>query len=207
MLIGAEFDSAALVLAPVVVRCAARVRVQDHPAAAVPARPCASCGRGPASATSRPTTRPIMGATGVDGFLVTTGWGTWGFKAIPAGGEAHGRADRHGPAAGAHRAVRARPLPARPRPGRPGLGGDALMLWLDCPRCGRRPLDEFTFGGERRPRPDVDRRTPTSATSTRSGSSRTPTASTTERWFHAAGCRRWLTVRRDTSIDAVVEVR
>jgi sarcosine oxidase subunit beta len=31
---------------------------------------------------------PIMGDTGVDGFLVTTGWGTWGFKAIPAGGEA-----------------------------------------------------------------------------------------------------------------------
>jgi sarcosine oxidase, subunit beta len=31
---------------------------------------------------------PIMGPTGVDGFLITTGWGTWGFKAIPAGGEA-----------------------------------------------------------------------------------------------------------------------
>jgi sarcosine oxidase subunit beta len=31
---------------------------------------------------------PIMGSTGVDGFLITTGWGTWGFKAIPAGGEA-----------------------------------------------------------------------------------------------------------------------
>ena len=31
---------------------------------------------------------PIMGTTGVDGSLVTTGWGTWGFKAIPAGGEA-----------------------------------------------------------------------------------------------------------------------
>jgi len=31
---------------------------------------------------------PIMGRTGVDGFLVTTGWGTWGFKAIPAAGEA-----------------------------------------------------------------------------------------------------------------------
>jgi sarcosine oxidase subunit beta len=31
---------------------------------------------------------PIMGFTGVDGFVVTTGWGTWGFKAIPAGGEA-----------------------------------------------------------------------------------------------------------------------
>ncbi len=34
-----------------------------------------------------PDYAPIMGYTGVDGFLVTTGWGTWGFKAIPAGGE------------------------------------------------------------------------------------------------------------------------
>jgi sarcosine oxidase subunit beta len=34
-----------------------------------------------------PDYSPIMGRTGVDGFLVTTGWGTWGFKAIPAGGE------------------------------------------------------------------------------------------------------------------------
>ena len=31
---------------------------------------------------------PIMGRTDVEGLLVTTGWGTWGFKAIPAGGEA-----------------------------------------------------------------------------------------------------------------------
>lgn len=30
---------------------------------------------------------PIMGFTGVDGLVLTTGWGTWGFKAIPAGGE------------------------------------------------------------------------------------------------------------------------
>ncbi len=29
---------------------------------------------------------PIIGHTGVDGLLITTGWGTWGFKAIPAGG-------------------------------------------------------------------------------------------------------------------------
>jgi sarcosine oxidase subunit beta len=35
-----------------------------------------------------PDYSPIMGATGVDGFLITTGWGTWGFKAIPAGGQA-----------------------------------------------------------------------------------------------------------------------
>jgi sarcosine oxidase, subunit beta len=31
---------------------------------------------------------PIMGHTGTDGFVISTGWGTWGFKAIPAGGEA-----------------------------------------------------------------------------------------------------------------------
>ena len=30
---------------------------------------------------------PIMGPTGVDGLYITSGWGTWGFKAIPAGGE------------------------------------------------------------------------------------------------------------------------
>jgi len=34
-----------------------------------------------------PDYSPIMGATGLEGFYVTTGWGTWGFKAIPAGGE------------------------------------------------------------------------------------------------------------------------
>src|SRR5439155_7342310 len=31
---------------------------------------------------------PIMGETGVDGLLITTGWGAWGVKAMPAGGEA-----------------------------------------------------------------------------------------------------------------------
>lgn len=30
---------------------------------------------------------PIMGFTPADGFVISTGWGTWGFKAIPAGGE------------------------------------------------------------------------------------------------------------------------
>jgi sarcosine oxidase subunit beta len=34
-----------------------------------------------------PDYSPIMGETGVDGLLITTGWGTWGFKAIPVGGE------------------------------------------------------------------------------------------------------------------------
>jgi sarcosine oxidase, subunit beta len=29
---------------------------------------------------------PILGPTGVEGLLISTGWGTWGFKAIPANG-------------------------------------------------------------------------------------------------------------------------
>jgi sarcosine oxidase subunit delta len=80
------------------------------------------------------------------------------------------------------------------------------MHELDCPTCGRRPLDEFAFGGERR--------------ATRSSITEpdardfdevwifdNPDRRTTERWFHAAGCRRWLTVVRDTSIDRVEAVR
>ena len=35
-----------------------------------------------------PDFSPIMGTTAVDGFLVDVGWGTYGFKAGPAAGEA-----------------------------------------------------------------------------------------------------------------------
>jgi sarcosine oxidase subunit alpha/sarcosine oxidase subunit delta len=31
-----------------------------------------------------------------------------------------------------------------------------------------------------------------------------PDGVTSERWFHSAGCRRWLTVRRNTSTDTLV---
>ena len=34
-----------------------------------------------------PDYSPILGKTGIEGLLITTGWGTWGFKAIPVGGE------------------------------------------------------------------------------------------------------------------------
>ena len=80
------------------------------------------------------------------------------------------------------------------------------MHELDCPRCGRRPLDEFTFGGERRAVPDwlTD---PDERDVDEVWVFENPACVATERWFHAAGCRRWLTVRRDTSVDRVIEVR
>ena len=88
MLIGAEFDCAAVVLAAVVVRGAAlRTRTRSRGCCRSCAT-CASCARGPASATSRPTSARSWAPPASTGFFVTTGWGTWGFKAIPAGGEA-----------------------------------------------------------------------------------------------------------------------
>ena len=80
------------------------------------------------------------------------------------------------------------------------------MHTIECPRCGRRPIDEFTFGGERRPTPgwltDPDERDYDEVWIFEN-----PAGPTTERWFHTAGCRRWLTVRRDTTTDHVLEVR
>lgn len=80
------------------------------------------------------------------------------------------------------------------------------MPTLDCPRCGRRPLDEYVFGGERRATPDwlTD---PDERDYDEVWNFQNPDGETIERWFHAAGCRRWLTVRRDTSLDVVLEVR
>ena len=80
------------------------------------------------------------------------------------------------------------------------------MHELDCPNCGRRPLEEFVFGGERRPVPawitdEADR------DFDEVWIFENPDGPTTERWFHAAGCRRWLTVDRDTSVDHVLSVR
>ena len=149
---------------------------------------------------------PIMSATGVDGFYVTTGWGTWGFKAIPAGGEGMAELIATGRPPGADRAVHPGPLRARPRPGRRRLGGDPLMPTLDCPRCGRRPLDEYVFGGERRTTPSAIE-DPDARDFDEVWIFDNPDGETTERWFHAFGCRRWLTVRRDTSRDVVLEVR
>jgi heterotetrameric sarcosine oxidase delta subunit len=80
------------------------------------------------------------------------------------------------------------------------------MNELDCPSCGRRPLDEFTFGGERRAVPDW-LSDPDERDVDEVWVFENPAGVAIERWFHAAGCRRWLTVRRDTSIDRVIEVR
>jgi len=77
------------------------------------------------------------------------------------------------------------------------------MLWITCPTCGLRPVEEYRFGGELRGIPEwiTD---PAERDVDYVWMRDNLEGMTTERWFHAAGCRRWLTLRRDTSTDTVV---
>ena len=198
---------AAVVLAPVVVRRAALATPTRSPACCRSCATCGSCGQwaghlrhlgrlqpdhGRDAASTASTSRPA-GAHGASrpSRRAARGWPSSSRRAAPPALIAPFTLDR----------FRRDHVLADA-----GLGGDALMLWLDCPRCGRRPLEEFSFGGERRTSPRRSR-TRTSATSTRSGSSRTLTARRPSAGSTRVGCRRWLTVRRDTSVDRVLEVR
>ena len=78
------------------------------------------------------------------------------------------------------------------------------MLWLTCPNCGHRPIEEFAFGGEMPIVPDH-------ITDTNERDVDyvwmfdNIEGVTTERWFHQAGCRRWHTIRRDTHTDEILD--
>lgn len=76
------------------------------------------------------------------------------------------------------------------------------MLWITCPTCGRRPVEEYSFGGELPSVPDriTDQ---TERDIDYVWMYDNVAGLTTERWFHRAGCRRWLTLRRDTVTDSV----
>ena len=70
-----------------------------------------------------------------------------------------------------------------------------MGLRIECPRCGSRPYTEFAFGGEV---PD-----PSDTDFERVWLRRNASALQRERWFHSAGCRRWLTVERDTRTNEI----
>jgi sarcosine oxidase, subunit delta len=77
------------------------------------------------------------------------------------------------------------------------------MHSIPCPTCGDRPLDEYRFGGEIPNVPDT-----VVGTNERNVDYtwyfNNPDGSTVERWFHEFGCRRWLTLHRDTTLDRVI---
>jgi sarcosine oxidase, subunit delta len=76
-----------------------------------------------------------------------------------------------------------------------------MALHIPCPHCGARPVEEFIYGEI----PQV----PDSLTGDdardldRSFMRSNPEGVQTERWFHLFGCRRWLTLRRDTRTDMI----
>jgi heterotetrameric sarcosine oxidase delta subunit len=79
-----------------------------------------------------------------------------------------------------------------------------MALLIACPNCGTRPYTEFWFGGEltaRPPAPGVA--ADASAEFARVWYRQNVAGMQSERWYHYAGCRRWLTVQRDTSTNVV----
>ena len=150
-----------------------------------------------------PDYSPLMGATEVDGFYVTAGWGTWGFKAIPAGGMsiaelvATGQGARQliAPFASTASATTA-PSPTAARQGRT----DGIHARLPQLRPARS-YHEFWFGGElRRLSPTASR---SSGAIPQPGSGPTPPARSRSGGSTSRGCRRWLTVERDTRNNEV----
>ena len=76
------------------------------------------------------------------------------------------------------------------------------MLYLNCPNCGRRVVEEFRYGEI----PTVPEGITDAAVwdLDRGFMRSNPEGETVERWFHEFGCRRWFTVRRDTRTDQVL---
>jgi heterotetrameric sarcosine oxidase delta subunit len=75
----------------------------------------------------------------------------------------------------------------------------SVGIRIPCPNCGLRPYTEYTFGGELRPLdasdPDSDYR--------RVYLRDNVPGRQLERWFHTYGCRRWVTLRRDTVTNRI----
>jgi sarcosine oxidase subunit delta len=74
-----------------------------------------------------------------------------------------------------------------------------MSMLVTCPTCGRRRFTEFSFGGELRDvdSPDAD------ADFARVYLHDNAAAPQRERWYHLLGCRRWVTVTRDTGTNRV----
>jgi heterotetrameric sarcosine oxidase delta subunit len=70
---------------------------------------------------------------------------------------------------------------------------------IPCPQCGLREYTEFTFGGELRDVGSAD----IEADFERVYLSDNAPGIQAERWFHTQGCRRWLSIRRDTVTNEI----
>jgi heterotetrameric sarcosine oxidase delta subunit len=80
----------------------------------------------------------------------------------------------------------------------------AVALRINCLNCGSRPYTEFWFGGE-----VVASGDPAEGLQddyARVWLKQNTAGRQLERWFHYAGCRRWMTVERDTLTNVIYDI-
>lgn len=75
-------------------------------------------------------------------------------------------------------------------------------LRILCPHCGVRAVEEFLYG-EIPATPDA-LTDPDARDVDRAFMHTNVEGPVTERWFHTAGCRRWITVQRDTRTNEIL---
>lgn len=79
------------------------------------------------------------------------------------------------------------------------------MMLIPCPWCGPRNETEFHYGGQAHVAYPSDPQELSDEQWAQFLFHRAnPKGEFTERWCHAAGCRRWLTVGRDTTTNTVL---
>ncbi|MCP4877461.1 MAG: sarcosine oxidase subunit delta [Gammaproteobacteria bacterium] len=79
------------------------------------------------------------------------------------------------------------------------------MLRIECPWCGIRNEDEFSYGGDasvQRPTDDASQDDWYDYVYTRNN----PAGRHSEYWHHANGCRAWIKVERDTVSHEIFSV-
>ena len=76
-----------------------------------------------------------------------------------------------------------------------------MSFVIECPNCGPRPSTDYRYGGEVRPAADPNAAPEVEAR--RLWMRRNVAGDQRERWFHRDGCRRWLTITRNTLTNIV----
>jgi heterotetrameric sarcosine oxidase delta subunit len=81
------------------------------------------------------------------------------------------------------------------------------MLLISCPWCGPRNEVEFRYGGEANvTRPSQPAEMDDATWADYLFFRNNPKGPFRERWVHAAGCRRWFTLLRDTATHRILTV-
>jgi heterotetrameric sarcosine oxidase delta subunit len=77
-----------------------------------------------------------------------------------------------------------------------------LRSMIPCAHCGVRPIEEFLYGEV--PAPPASLVDADARDLDRGFMHDNAEGLVAERWFHAFGCRRWVSIRRDTRSDEIV---